>query len=419
MSTAVLSRIDSIAETSIRQQAMPGCQVVVIRNGYVILRRSYGFHTYSREEPVENSDIYDLASVTKVAATTIGIMKLYDEGRLKLDTNLAAYLPGLEQSELRTVKIKDVLIHEAGFPAEPPIFRYIRAIQKFKNNRGKTSPVTLVSTTPYDTLFDGQTVKESDTLYRYAFAETESKEYPYAVAEGIYLRSDMPDSIYLQVTKTKLVKPIEYKYSDMSMYIMMQVLQYISRTRLDEYMDRNFYRPLGLHTTGYNPLKRFPAERIIPTEEDDIFRKQLMHGYVHDPIASLLGGVSGHAGLFSDGLDLAVLMQMVLNGGSYGGRQYFSSETVKLFTSPQPGSYRGLGWDHNYSSGNPMCADSSSIYTYGHTGFTGTCVWVDPKYGLVYVFLSNRIYPTAENKKLQTSAVRQRIHQVIYDAMLR
>lgn len=419
MSSSTLTRVDSIAQTSIRQQAMPGCQVVVIKNGYVVLRRSYGFHTYSREQPVENSDIYDLASVTKVAATTIGIMKLYDEGRLKLDTTLSAYLPDLEQSELRSVKIRDVLIHQAGFPAVPPVFRYIRAIQKFRNNKGKISPVTNVNTTAYDTLFGPVNVKESDTLYRYAFAEEESKEYSLPIAEGIYLRNDMPDSIYLLVTKTKLVKPIEYKYSDMSMYIMMQVLQHITHATLDEYMQRNFYTPLGLQTTGFNPMKRYAKERIVPTEEDDIFRKQLMHGHVHDPIASLLGGVSGHAGLFSDGLDLALLMQMVLNGGSYGGRQYFSSETVKLFTSPQPGSYRGLGWDHNYSSGNPMCADSSSVFTYGHTGFTGTCVWVDPKYDLVYVFLSNRIYPTAENKKLQTSAVRQRIHQVIYDAMRR
>ena len=416
LSSGQLARIDTIAELSIRQQTTPGCQVVVIKDGCVIFRRSYGYHTYTKEKPVLGTDIYDLASVTKVAATTIGVMRLYDEGKIKLDTTLSAYLPGLEKSELRTVKIRDVLLHRAGFPAVPPIFRYIRAVQKFRNNKGRISPVTITAAV-YDTLFGKADVKEADTLYRYAYAPEQNKEYTLPVGEGIYMRSDMPDSIYQLVTKTKLVYPVAYKYSDMSMYIMMQVVQRITGKTLDEYMAASFYRPMGLVTMGYNPLQRFPKERIVPTEKDDIYRKQLIHGYVHDPTASVLGGVGGHAGLFSDAMDLAVLMQMVLNGGSYGGRQYFSSQTVQLFTSPQPESYRGLGWDHQYASHNPMIADSASVYTYGHTGFTGTCVWVDPKYKLVYVFLSNRVHPTAENKKLQTSAVRQRIHQVIYDAM--
>lgn len=418
ISSDSLDRIDYLAENSIKGQAAPGMQVLVIKDGNVIFQRAYGHHTYDREMPVLNTDIYDLASVTKVAATTIACMMLYDQGRLKLDTVLSAYLPGLDRSELKNVKIRDILLHRAGFPAVPPVFKYIRAVQKFKKYKGKGGPIVNIQS-PQDSLMGQLMPKdENDTLYRYAYSETEDELYTLPVGEEIFLREDMLDSIYKLVTKTKLISPIEYKYSDMSMYIMMQVIQHITGKSLDEYLELGIYRSMGLYTMGFNPLKKFDKNVIIPTEQDDLFRKQLIHGYVHDPTASILGGVSGHAGLFSNALDLATLMQMVLNGGSYGGRTYFSAETVKLFTSTQPGSHRGLGWDHQYPSGNPMCADSSSVYTYGHTGFTGTCVWVDPQHQLIYVFLSNRVYPTAENKKLQTTAIRQRIHQVIYDAIL-
>lgn len=417
VSSDSLNKIDYLAENSIKGQATPGMQVLVIKDGNVIFQRSYGYFTYTHETPVANSSVYDLASVTKVAATTIGCMMLYDQGKLKLDTTLSAYLPDLEKSELKNVKIRDVLLHRAGFPAVPPIFKYIRAVQKFKKYKGRTGPVTDAHL-PIDSLMEDPSPNETDTLYRYAFAPEKNDDYALPVGENIYLRKDMLDSIYLLVTKTRLISPVEYKYSDMSMYIMMQVIKSITGKPLDEFMMKNVYQPMGLHTMGFNPLDRFSKEEIVPTEQDDIYRKQLIHGYVHDPTASVLGGVSGHAGLFSDAIDLGTLMQMVLNGGSYGGRSYFSSETVNLFTAVQSGSYRGLGWDHQYASGNPMCADSASVLTYGHTGFTGTCVWVDPKYKLIYVFLSNRVYPTAENKKLQTTAIRQRIHQAVYNAIL-
>jgi len=396
-----LQPIDSIVQSGILRHAMPGCQVFIALQGTVIWNKAYGYHTYSKEKEVQLNDIYDVASVTKVAATTLAVMKLYDEGKIKLDSTLSYHMKELENSPLKNVTVRNVLIHQAGFPAVPPVFRFIRALQRFRT-QGKNSPAGMV---------------KSDTLHRFAFSEIADKNYSLPIADGIYLRNDMPDSIWQIVKQTKLDLPAQFKYSDMSMYVMMKLVEHITQKSLSEYVTEQFYRPLLLNTTGFNPLNRFEKERIIPTEYDNIFRKQLIHGHVHDPIAALLGGVSGHAGLFSSASDLGILMQMVLNGGSYGGRKYFSPLTVEIFTSQQEGTHRALGWDHQYPSHSPSMADSASLKTYGHLGFTGTCVWVDPTHKLVFVFLSNRVYPDADHKRLMSLRIRQNIHQVVYDAL--
>jgi CubicO group peptidase (beta-lactamase class C family) len=328
-------------------------------------------------------------------------MKLYDEGKIKLDSTLSYHMKELENSPLKNVTVRNVLIHQAGFPAVPPVFRFIRALQRFRT-QGKNSPAGMV---------------KSDTLHRFAFSEIADKNYSLPIADGIYLRNDMPDSIWHIVIQTQPEEPAQYKYSDMSMYVMMKLVEHITQKSFSEYVTEQFYRPLMLNTTGFNPLNQFEKERIIPTEYDNIFRKQLIHGHVHDPIAALLGGVSGHAGLFSSATDLGILLQMVLNGGTYGGRKYFSPLTVEIFTSQQEGTHRALGWDHQYPSHSPSMADSASLKTYGHLGFTGTCVWVDPTHKLVFVFLSNLVHPDADQKRLISLRIRQNIHQVVYDAL--
>lgn len=395
-----LRPIDSIAMSGVNRHAMPGCQVFISIKGKVIFRKSYGFHTYSKEFPVQNNNLYDIASVTKVAATTLAVMRLYDEEKLSLDSTVSTYLNETNGTALGNTRIRDILLHKAGFPAAPPVFQFIRAMQRFRIS-GKKETVD----------------NKHDTLYRFAFDDTESKDYPLSIAESLYLHKDMPDSIWKTVIPTKLNRPTEYKYSDMGMYVMMYIIESITKHSLEEYVNATFYAPLQLERIGYNSFRHFEKEEIIPTENEKIFRRQLIHGYVHDPVAALLGGVSGHAGLFSNATDLGVLMQMVLNGGSYAEIRYFSPATAKFFTSIQPGSHRGLGWDHQFPSRSPNIADSASVETYGHLGFTGTCVWVDPKYEMIFVFLSNRIYPNADNKKLMRYRIRQNIQQVVYRAL--
>lgn len=409
-----LKPIDSIAHSGINRHAMPGCQVFVAIEGRVIFQKSYGYHTYSKEFPVQNSDIYDLASVTKVATTTLCAMKLYDEGRLHLDTVVKVYLPETKGTELGDVRIRNILIHKAGFPAVPPIFRFIRAMQRFRvyGKKEVAAMQQLDDSTGVPSL-----VNKRDSLYRFAFLDVEHKDFPLQIAEGLYLHKDMPDSIWKTIVPTKINSPAEYKYSDMSMYVMMRIIESIVKRPLDEYASQTLYAPLMLQTTGFNPLKRKDITQIVPTENEKVFRRQLIHGFVHDPIAALLGGVSGHAGLFSNATDLGILLQMVLNGGTYAGVRFFSPATTQLFTASQSGSHRGLGWDHQFSSRSPSMADSASQHTYGHLGFTGTCVWVDPKYEFVFVFLSNRVYPDAENKKLIQYRIRQNVQQVVYRAL--
>lgn len=420
ISSVYLKPVDSMAISGISRGAYPGCQVFIARQGHVIYHKSFGNHTYDNSQPVRPTDMYDVASVTKVAATTLAAMRLYEERKLRLDTNLAFYLRDLDQSELKNVQIRDILVHQAGFPAVPPVFKYIKGIQKFRNKVGR--PVSKLSGATLDSLlqYDPDAARDlaEDTIHMYAFSNHPEPEYGLKIAEGIYMRNDMPDSIWLKVIGTKLKLPAEFKYSDMSMYVMMRVIEAIAHTSLDQYVYKTFYSPMGLQTTGYKPAEKYTLDRIPPTENDDVFRKQQLHGYVHDPIAALLGGVSGHAGLFSSAHDLGILMQMVLNGGSYGGRTYFSPKTVALFTASQPGTHRGLGWDHQYNSGSPSMARSASLQTYGHLGFTGCCIWVDPAQELVYVFLSNRVYPVANNPKILGLNIRPNIHQAIYDAIV-
>jgi CubicO group peptidase (beta-lactamase class C family) len=242
------------------------------------------------------------------------------------------------------------------------------------------------------------------------------------VAEDLYIRKDYPDSVYRAIMDAPLRPTRDYKYSDMGFYLLRRIIEKVIGEPMEETLSASFYKPLGLSTTGFLPRKRFPASRIMPTEYDTIFRKQLIRGDVHDPGAAMLGGVSGHAGLFSDAADLAVLLQLFLNNGEYGGKQYFLPSTIKEFTRvqfPANGNRRALGFDKptlNAMSDGPSCK-SVSPKSFGHSGFTGTYIWADPENRLSYIFLSNRVYPDASNEKIVAMNIRTRIHQAMYDIL--
>jgi CubicO group peptidase (beta-lactamase class C family) len=371
-----LNKIDNIVAEAIGQHATPSAVVMVVKDGNVIFNKAYGSHTYDGGRPTEKDDIYDIASVTKTAATTMAVMKLYEQQKLSLDGNIGSYLPEARETNKENIAVREVMLHQAGFIN----LDFLSSIKSQDHNR------------------------DSSFLY------------PVKVADNYYVRRNYyQEAMWPRMLRSPIKTRGSYVYSDISMYMMKEIVEHQAGASLDQYVMNEFYKPLGMRTAGFNPLRRFDKNKIVPTEQDNYFRKTLLQGYVHDQGAALVDGVSGHAGLFASANDLAILNQLLLNGGSYGGVEYFKPETVKLFTSRQSSvSRRGLGFDRGEGGGYP--SPLASVGTYGHTGYTGTCVWVDPKYNLVYIFLSNRIYPSVTNK-LNSLRIRPRIQDIIYEAI--
>jgi CubicO group peptidase (beta-lactamase class C family) len=381
------SRIDSIVQMGMNKKAYPGCQVLIARNGNVLYRKAFGNSDYFHKQGVTDDDLYDLASVTKVAATTLAVMKLYDQGLVNLDEPLSKTLKYLENSNKKKITIREVMTHQAGLVAWIPFY------QK-----------TLKNGYPDSTLF----------------RPVASADFPYRVADKIYLRKDYRQKIIDSIVNSPLSDKKEYKYSDLGFILMQQYVETLSGKSLDQFVDEQFYRPLGLHTLTFHPREKFPLGRLMPTENDTLFRHQLVQGDVHDPAAALLGGVAGHAGLFGTSNDMAVLMQMLLQHGTYGGKQYLKPETVALFTHRQfKGNRRGLGFDKPQlfpAEPGPACVEASAN-SYGHTGFTGTYIWADPDIDMVIVFLSNRVNPDAEPNRLVQLGTRTLIQETLYQAL--
>jgi CubicO group peptidase (beta-lactamase class C family) len=378
--TENLQGIDQIAREALSQRATPGCVVLVAKDGKVIFNKAYGYHTYDNVMPDKLTDIFDLASMTKISATTIETMKLVDEGKLSVEGTLGDYIPLARKSNKNNVKLRDVLLHQAGF---------IPDIESF----GRIKPAD--------------------------HSTDSSAAYPTKVSDHYFLRKNYYQDIMLpEMLNSPIKTPGQYVYSDVSMLFMQEVVENITAIPENVYVQQQFYTPLGMQTAGFLPLYRFGADRIIPTENDQEYRMSLLDGYVHDPTAALKGGVAGHAGLFASANDVAILYQMLLNKGTYGGVQYFKPEVVDLFTSKQATiSRRGLGFDRwDPIADRHYPSKLASDQTFGHTGFTGTCVWVDPKYNLVYIFLSNRVNPTV-GSKLGSLNIRPRIQDVVYEAI--
>ncbi|HTE24468.1 glycoside hydrolase family 3 N-terminal domain-containing protein [Flavitalea sp.] len=388
-----LMEIDSIVEDAIRQQAIPGAVILVAKDGKIAYEKAFGYLGYDSTEQVYPQTLYDLASVTKVMATTVSLMKLYDEGKLKLNKKLGDYLPWVKGSNKQDLTVKDIMLHQAGLKSFIPFYRETIDL----------NPEGLPKYSVY--------VPKLDSLHLMR------------VAANMYMRDDWMDTIYRRILQSEVVGKGKYVYSDNDFIFLGKIVEAISGMTLDQYVKKEFYDKLNMSTTGFKPLNRFSINRIAPTEDDLLFRKQLIQGDVHDPGAAMFGGVAGHAGLFSDAYDLAVLSQVMLNNGAYNGHQFFKKETIKLFTAYQSAiSRRGYGFDKpekdNATRKEPYPTLSASPDTYGHTGFTGTCFWIDPKYNLTYIFLSNRVNSPDPNKFGKIN-VRPKVHEVIYHAMIK
>ena len=381
LSSNSFSLLDTMCMSMIAHRATPGCQLLVAKDGMILYNKSFGYHTYSQTQAVLNTDLYDVASLSKIMATTLAAMKLYEEKKLDLEAPVSQYMILDDSATIGNVLVKDVLCHQAGLTPFIPFYSRIKP----ENYNSYISNILLPD-------------------YR-------------QIADNTYIISSFKDTMWYEMTHSKIDPYPKYKYSDVGMYIMQRIIENLTGQTLNEYVGKQFFKPMGLKAC-YNPRSNFNKEEIVPTEDDQGFRKQLLQGFVHDPGAAMCGGVAGHAGVFSNATDVAALMQMLLNKGIYGGVQYFDSTTIELFTSYRSNiSRRGYGFDKPPIDPNEdsPCSKKSSSMTYGHTGFTGTCVWVDPRDGLIYVLLTNRIHPSVENKKLINENWRIRIMDKIYD----
>ncbi|MBI1343980.1 MAG: serine hydrolase [Terrimonas sp.] len=388
---ARFSAIDSIALDAIDKKAIPGCVILAAKDGAIIYQKAFGTISYDSKEPVRPGDLYDLASVTKVSATTLAVMKLYEQGKLDLKKKIGDYLPWVRGTNKANLYIHDILLHQAGLVPFIPFYKEV-----IDSANGLPSPVY--------------------------FSDHPAGDFTIRVAAHLYLRKDYEDTIISRILQSDLGPRGRYVYSDNDFIFLGKIVEAISGMSLDAYVYEHFYKKMGLVTTGFLPRKRFAVSRIVPTELETHFRNQLIRGDVHDEGASMMGGVAGHAGLFSDAYDLATLYQMLLNGGVMNGKRYLSSETIKLFTAyGSTESRRGLGFDkpeRKLRRGqDPYPCENASPRTFGHTGFTGTCVWVDPQYNLVYVFLSNRVNPSRNNRMFAEMNIRGKIQDIIYAAI--
>lgn len=387
--SSLLNRVDSIALAGIEEKAYPGCQIVLVKDGIVFYNKSFGTHTYGHSQPVNNSDVYDLASLTKILATSAAVMHMSDRGLINVDLPISHYLPWLAGSNKEHIKLREMMAHQASLQAWIPF--YIETLTERNLN-----PIY------YNNLL--------------------SPDYPTEVAGNLYIHKNYRDSIFSKILLSPLRNNRNYLYSDLGYILLAEIIESQSGMALDEYAESVFYRPMGLSSLGFRPLRNHQRERIVPTENDTIFRRQLLRGHVHDPAAAMLGGVSGHAGLFGNALDVAIMMQLFLQGGEYGGTRYIDEATVREFTRVQfPGNKnrRGLGFDKPdiQRTNNNHVAKSASPNSYGHSGFTGTYTWADPKENLVYVFISNRVYPDSNNRKISTLNIRTDIHEAVYEAI--
>ena len=411
-----LDQIEAIVKEGIAQQAFPGCQVLIAKDGVVIYNQSFGSFEYNQAQAVTNEDLYDLASMSKASGTIPAIMKLYDEKKITLQSPLSKYVPQLRDTDKENLTIRQALFHETGLPS---IIQYYMPAIDTDSYEGR-----LISYKPLDSypaLIDNGAWARTDFKYKSNLISDVSKPgFSKRISDNLYISDSYQDTILYRIAESKLRPNKSYLYSCLNFMLLKEVVEQVSDSDLNTFLQNNFYRKLGAVTTTYNPLTKFDKNMIAPTEQDDFLRKQLLQGYVHDEGAAFLGGISGNAGLFSNANDLAKLYQMWLNLGSYGGEKYLSKETTRLFTTAKsPNSRRGLGFDKPDPRNNRSSptAPQAPISVYGHTGFTGTCFWIDPDNNMIYIFLSNRVNPSRTHKKLMTLNIRPRIQSVIYNAM--
>ncbi len=384
--------IDSIALLGIAEKAYPGCQVLVAKNGKVIFHECYGFHTYQNVEPVVENSVYDWASITKVTGPLPAIMKMVDEKKMNLDAPFSTYWPDFKNSNKQKIKLREVLAHQAQLQSWIAFWQ--------------------------------MTVNEKGTLDKKVFKSHPSKKFSVRVSENMYMNSAFRKTMFDTIRNSELLPRKKYLYSGLSFYLYPEIISNFTGQPFEDYLKNTFYKPLGANTITYNAYQHFPLKQIVPTEYDDFFRKENLHGFVHDEGASMMGGISGNAGLFGSTIDLAKIFQMYLQKGYFGGRRYISEKTINEFIRiqyPENENRRGLGFDKPLIDNNEnkledaYPAVSTSKNSFGHSGYTGTFAWADPDIGLLFIFMSNRVLPTRENQKLYNFNIRTAMHQAIYD----
>lgn len=417
IATSRLDGIETVVQDGIRNQAFPGCQVLVAKDGQIIYNRSFGSFEYNDNRKVSNIDIYDLASMTKATATVPAVMKLYDESKLKLNSEISSFVPLLRGTDKSDITVRDALLHESRLPSFIPY--YMDAIDK-NSYEGKLFNRTWTSL--YSAEFDANTYARTDYKFKPDIVSNTARINFLPLADGLFINKNYNDTIIAAIANSKLNKRKSYVYSCLNFMLLKEVVEKISKEDLNTFVQENFFSRLGSTTTTYNPLTKFGKEQIVPTEKDDFLRKQLVQGYVHDEGAAFMGGISGNAGLFSNANDIAKLYQMWLNKGTYGGEEYLSAKTCQVFMNTKSGiSRRGLGFDKpesNTAKSSPT-SPSTPASTYGHTGFTGTCFWIDPDNNLIYIFLSNRVNDKRTHKAISSLNIRSRIQEEIYWAIKR
>lgn len=380
--------IDSIVSGAISSGAFPGCQVLAVWKGNVIFEKCYGTHTRSNDIAVIPTDLYDLASLTKIIATTTALIQLDNLGIIDVDKRLGKYFTTASGTNKENLKIKEILSHRARLQSWIPFYK------------------SLVT--------DGQ----PDSLI---FSNTYSINFPLKVSDSLYISASYTDTMLSMILNSPLNRSHDYLYSDLGMIMLKFMIEEQTKVPFEEYLDDSIFNPLNLFNIGYNAYLHYPLSRVVPTEDDRYFRNSLLHGFVHDPAAAMMGGVAGHAGLFANARDIAVIMYTLSNGGNYGGASVFDPETINRFnTKHYRHLRRGLGFDKPESGkeSKPNVTSYASEKSFGHSGFTGTFTWADPEHDLVYVFLSNRVNPTAENPLLTSLGIRTKIHTVLYEAIL-
>ncbi len=401
--------IAAIVDEGIRARAFPGAQVLAAKDGAVVFHEAFGYHTYDSLRPVALTDLYDLASITKVTTGLPALMKLYGEGKFDLDAPLERYFPdyGFRRSNKAELTFREMLAHQARLRPWIPYWRgALRGNARYPWRRG------------------WEDERRNDGRFRCrSFRRDSSRRFPIRVTDELWLHRNYRKKIYRAIRKSPLREKREYVYSGLLFYLLPEIVEKLTGEDFESYLKANFYDPIGAATLTYRPLRFFDRSRIAPTERDTFFRMTQLHGAVHDEGAAMMNGVSGNAGLFGSAIDLAKMMQLYLNEGRYGDRQLIAAEAVREFIRCQfcaDGNRRGLGFDKpliEYDPAKSSVAEAAGPASFGHSGYTGAFAWVDPANGLLFIFLSNRVYPTRENRRLYELNIRPRIHQVLYEAV--
>ena len=399
--------IQRIVADGLQHQAFPGAQVLVAKGGTIVYHEAFGFHTDQEKQPVQKTDLYDLASITKITSALPALIKWYSEGSFELDAPLANYYPAASKSNKADLSFRAMLSHHARLRPWIPYW------QATLRGNGKY---------PWSRARDPERINDY-RFRRKTLARDSSDQYSIYLSPELWQHRDYRQKMMKAIMKSPLNETAEYRYSGLLFYLLPEIVEQRTEMPYEDYLSQTFYRPLGAYTLGFNPSRYFPPERIIPTERDSFFRMQLLHGYVHDEGAAMMGGLSANAGLFANAYDLAKIMQLYLNGGTYAGQQFFSASAMDTFTQRHyaaEGNRRGLGFDKpllEYDAASSSVAEAASDSSFGHSGYTGTFTWADPEHDLLFIFLSNRVYPSRKNRGIYIRNIRPRIHSAIYEAL--